>query len=101
MSEKPRRKRRTFSAEFTQDAVDLVVKQKYTFAAAARAMDIEVRSLREWHTQFAPPPEPCSGDASMQALREENKQLRKQLEQAQLERDILKKATAYFVKESQ
>ena len=37
----------------------------------------------------------------VQELTEENKRLRKQLQRAEMEREILKKATAYFAKESQ
>ena len=37
MSKKPRRPRRTFTDEFKQNAVNLVVKQGYSFAAAAEA----------------------------------------------------------------
>jgi len=43
----------------------------------------------------------CGDDASIDELREENKRLRKQLKRAEMEREILKKATAYFAKESQ
>jgi transposase len=44
---------------------------------------------------------PCGEDATADELREENKRLRKQLRRAEMEREILKKATAYFAKESQ
>jgi transposase len=69
--------RRRFLDDFKRDAVRLVVEEKYTFAAAA-----------------------CSESATFDELREENKRLRRQLKRAELEREILKKATAYFAKES-
>ena len=100
MSKKPKRIRRTFSDEFKQDAVNLVVKQGYSFAAAAKAVDVSSRSLREWHAQLAPEPEACDETASLEELTAENKRLRKQLQRAEMEREILKKATAYFAKES-
>ena len=100
MSKKPKRIRRTFSDEFKQDAVNLVVKQGYSFAAAAKAVDVSSRSLREWHAQLAPEPEACGETASLEELTAENKRLRKQLQCAEMEREILKKATAYFAKES-
>jgi transposase len=59
------------------------------------------RSLREWHEKYAPEPEPCGEDASVEELTAEVKRLRKQLQQAEREREIFKKATAYFAKESQ
>ena len=42
----------------------------------------------------------CGEEASLDELREENKRLRQQLKRAELEREILKKATAYFAKDS-
>ena len=101
MPGKAKRKRRSFSSEFKQDAVDLIVKQGYSFKAAAEAVGVEVRTLRDWHEKFAPPAEPCADDATVEELKNENKRLRKQLQRAEMEREILKKATAYFAKESQ
>ena len=98
-SEVPR-KRRRFTEEFKQDAVRLVVSEGYTFAAAARAVGVGEQSLRKWHARLAPKPAPCGEDATLDELREENQRLRRELRRAELEREILKKATAYFAKES-
>ena len=92
--------RRRFSEEFKRDAARLVCEEEYTFKAAAKAVGVSEKSLRDWHKKFAPPPEPCGEDATVDELREENKRLRRQLRRAELEREILKKATAYFAKES-
>jgi len=92
--------RRRFSEDFQRDAVRLVVEEKYTFAAAAKAVGVSVKSLRGWHQKFAPEPTPCGDNATLDELREEIKRLRRQLRRAELEREILKKATAYFAKES-
>lgn len=89
-----------FSDDFKRDAVRLIVEEEYTFKAAAEAVGVSEKSLRDWHKRFAPPPSPCGEDATVEQLREENKRLRKQLKRAELEREILKKATAYFAKES-
>jgi transposase len=101
MSTNGKRKRPTFSDEFKRDAVNLVVVEGYTIAAAAKAVNVLDGSLREWHRKYAPEPEPCGDDASVEDLRAENKRLRKELRNAEIEREILKKATAYFAKESQ
>lgn len=93
--------RRRFSEDFKRDAVRLVVEEKYTFTAAAQAVGVSVKSLRDWHQKFAPKPTPCGEKATVDELREENKRLRRQLKRAEMEREILKKATAYFAKESQ
>ena len=101
METQKHRTRRTFSEEFKRDAVNLVVVEGYTFKAAANAVGICSRSLREWHEKFAPQPEPCGENASVDQLQQEIKRLRKELRRAEIEREILKKATAYFAKESQ
>jgi transposase len=98
-SEVPR-KRRRFTEEFKQDAVRLVVNEGYSFAAAAKAVGVGEQSLRKWHARLAPLRAPCGEDASPDELREENKRLRRELRRAEMEREILKKATAYFAKES-
>ena len=95
------RTRRRFTEEFKREAVNLVVVEGYSFKRAAEAVGVSSRSLREWHEKFAPPPEACGDDATIEQLQAENKRLRKQLRQAEMEREILKKATAYFAKESQ
>lgn len=93
--------RRSFTDDFKQNAVNLVVVEGYSFKRAAEAVGVSPKSLREWHQKLAPPPKACGKDATYQQLQDENKRLRKQLRQAELEREILKKATAYFAKESQ
>ncbi len=96
-----KRVRRTFSEEFKRDAVNLVAVEGYSIKRAAEAVGVSPNSLRGWYVKLAPPPDACGDDATVQQVREENKRLRKQLKQAELEREILKKATAYFAKESQ
>jgi transposase len=93
-------RRGPYPKEFQREAVRLVTEEKYSFTAAAAAVNVCEKSLRDWHAKFAPKPAPCGEDASLNELREENKRLRKQLQRAELEREILKKATAYFAKES-
>ena len=95
-----RRRRRSYDESFKREAVRLVTEEKYSFAAAARAVNVSEQSLRAWHARLAPPPTPCGEHASLEELRAENARLRKQLQRAELEREILKKATAYFAKES-
>ena len=96
-----RKRRRTFTEEFKRDAVNLVVVEGYTMNAAALAVGVSYTTLREWHRRLAPEAEPCGEDATLEQLQAENRRLRKQLREAELEREILKKATAYFAKESQ
>jgi transposase len=100
VSGRSRVERRRFSEDFKRNAVRLVVEEKYTFAAAAQAVGVSSKSLRDWHQKYAPQREPCGENATVDELREEIKRLRRQLKRAELEREILKKATAYFAKES-
>jgi transposase len=97
----PSPKSRRFPEDFKRDAVRLVTDEKYTFKAAAKAVGVSEKSLRDWHKKFAPPAVPCGDDATVTELQLEVKRLRKQLKRAEMEREILKKATAYFAKESQ
>ena len=93
-------KRRRFPESFQRDAVRLVTEEKYSFKSAATAVGVTDQTLRAWYAKFAPKPEPCGEDATVEQLREENTRLRRELRRAEMEREILKKATAYFAKES-
>ena len=90
--------RRTFSREFKVSAVGLVQQQGYTVVEAAKSLGIDPGSLRSWLKQFpadgAPLPDQAgSVQTELRRLREENRRLL-------MEREILKKATAFFAKES-
>lgn len=102
-SEQPpqaRPQRRFYSDTFKHDTVRLVTHERYSVQAAADAVGISSKTLRNWLNKARPAPEPCGDDASMQQLQDENRRLRQQLKRAEMERDILKKATAYFAKEN-
>jgi transposase len=58
--------------DFKRDAVRLVTEERYTFQAAAKAVGVSEKSLRDWHAKFAPQPSPCGESASLDELREEN-----------------------------
>ena len=83
-----KRTRRSFSRELKQDAVSLVAHQGYLFEAAVGAVGVETRLLRDWHEKLAPIPEPCGDAALMEDLKAEKKRLRKQLKDAEMEREI-------------
>jgi transposase len=90
------KRKKRFTEEQKQNAVRLVDEAKYSVAAAAKAVGCSEPSLRGWHAQYGAKRVPCGADASYEALQAENKVLRGQLRQAEMEREILKKATAYF-----
>ncbi len=101
VSTEPSPKSRRYPEDFKRSAVRLVTDEQYTFKAAAQAVGVSEKSLRDWHARLVPQPAPCGDDATLEQLQQENKRLRKQLKRAEMEREILKKATAYFAKESQ
>jgi transposase len=101
MSTNKKKPRRTFDQDFIDGAVKLVTQEGYSLAAAAKAVDVPYTTLRQWCQKQSAHSSPTSDTARLQQLEAENRQLRKQLRQAELEREILKKATAYFAKESQ
>ena len=85
MSEKSKQPRRSFSAEFKQDAVDLVVKQGYSFNDAADAVGVRAKSRRDWHEKLAPEPESYDDDASTAVLQDEINRLRERLQRTEIE----------------
>ena len=93
--------RRTFTAEFKAEAIKLVTEQKLTHAEAGRKLDIATKSLRTWIEQQARGTLKASlGAAKLTADQLRIRELERELAIAKMERDILKKATAYFAKES-
>ena len=93
------RVKRVFSEEFKVNSVRLVTVEGYSIAAAAKSVGVGEQSLRKWHARLAPPPVPCGEDASVKELRAEVDRLRCELRRAEMEREILKTATAYFAKD--
>lgn len=91
---------RRHGEDFKRNEVRLVIEEGYTFATAAKAVGVSEQTLQPWRKKFGPPPIPCGENATIDELREENKRLKRELRRAELEREILKKATAYFAKES-
>jgi transposase len=101
MSTNEKKTRRTFDQDFIDGAVKLVTQEGYSLAAAAKAVDVPYTTLRQWCQEQSLQSSPPSDKARVEQLEAEVRQLRKQLRQAEPEREILKKATAYFAKESQ
>ena len=93
-------KRRRYADDFKREAVRLIVAEGYSFRTAAEAVGVTEQTLRAWHAKLAPKPEPCGGEATGCEQKSQNKTRRRDLKKAEMEREILKKATAYFAKES-
>ena len=96
---KRKRTRRSFTDEFKAGAVRLVLDEGKTVAVAARDLDLTESSLRNWVEQARA--DRTHGKTGLTtAEREELARLRKELRIAQEEREILKKAAAFFAKQS-
>jgi transposase len=90
------RVRRTFTPEFKRDAVGLVVKEGKTVSEVARNLGIARSLLQRWVEQHADQDREGKPRKARGKESEEMKRLRKQLRDVTEERDILKKALAYF-----
>jgi transposase len=94
---KAKRNRRTHSEEFKQEAVKLVFDQQLSVAEAARNLGLHPNLLRSWKRRIEAENDDTSltEDERMEIarLRAENRRLR-------MERDILKKAAAFFANET-
>ena len=89
--------RRKYTREFKVSAVQLVNEQGYSPAEAARSLGVDPHTVRDWVKKFSSqdglaPTGDGAAQAELRRLRKENAQLR-------MEREILKKAAAFFAKE--
>ena len=94
-----RRLRRQFSDEFKEGAVRLVLDEGKTVGAVARELDLTASALTLW-VQHARAERTKGKSGLMKEEREELARLRKENRILVEERDILKKAAAFFAKQS-
>lgn len=95
-------KRKKFSKQFKIDAVKLITEQGYNVSEAARNLGIHHSSLRRWKKQFETNGNQAfPGKGHMSPEKEELERLRKEVKKLRMEREILKKAAAFFANESQ
>ena len=91
------RPRSTYTAEFKLAAVRMITEQKLSVAETARRLDVGENLLREWRKAVL-----AAGDAAFPgqgrppAAEEELRRLRAEVQRLRAERDLLKKAAAYF-----
>ena len=95
-----RRLRRQFSDEFKDGAVRLVLDEGKTVGAVARELDLTASALGNW-VRHARAERTKGKSGLMREEREELTQLRKEVRQLRMERDILKKAAAFFAKDDE
>ena len=95
------KKIRTFSTEFKSEAVKKIADNSGNISATAKQLGIAMQTLSNWHNKAnkAKLAGTARYDPELIAVIEENKRLKRQLKVAEEEREILKKATAYFANE--
>ena len=85
-----------YTLEFRKEAVKLVTDHGYSQAEAARNLGVDAKNISRWVKDY-------SGDKEQKkqptAEQQEFKRLHKEIVQLKLEREILKKAAAFFAKE--
>jgi transposase len=94
-------KRPNYSKEFKQDAVKLVLDQGYSCIEVGRRLGIASSNVTRWVRLYRQDQEDISeGGVTRRELEAENRKLKKENKRLQMEREILKKAAAFFAKES-
>jgi transposase len=93
--------RRTFTKEFKAQAVQLVTDQGRSVADVAGSLGVGENLLRRWKQRLATEgAEAFRGNGNRTAEADELRRLREENRRLKMERDILKKATAFFARES-
>ena len=93
--------RRQFSREFKLEAVKLVAQRGVSVAQTARDLDVHENVLRKWVREASADPQHAfPGQGVMKPEQAEIERLRKEVAKLKMERDILKKAAAYFARDS-
>ena len=93
--------RRKFGREFKVEAVRLIKDRGVSVAQAARDLDVHENVLRKWVREFgADPAQAFPGQGQVKPEQLEIDRLRREVTKLKAERDILKKAAAYFAREA-
>jgi transposase len=92
--------RRSFSREFKIEAVRLVRERGVSVAQTSRDLGVHENVIRKWVKQFDDDPRQAfPGQGNMKPEQAEIERLRREVQKLKAERDILKKAAAYFAKD--
>ena len=93
--------RRKFTREFKLEAVRLIKDRGVSYTRASEDLGVHQSQLRSWVKALSDDPEhPFPGHGQMKPEQLEIARLKREVAKLKAERDILKKAAAYFAKES-
>jgi len=90
-------KRSRYTEEFKRDAIAQVTGRGHSVRDVSKRLGVSTKSLYDWIKQYSKPESVLQEEAN---LARENRRLKSELMRVTEERDILKKAAAYFAKES-
>jgi transposase len=95
------RPRKTYAPEFKLAAVKMILEQKLSVAEVARRLGVSQNLLHTWKKAvLADGVNAFPGSGHLTPLEEENRKLRAEVKRLEAERDILKKATAFFASQT-
>lgn len=95
------RTRKTYTPEFKLQAVKMILEQKLSVAEVARRLDVSENLLHTWKKAVTKDgANAFPGSGHLTPLEEENRRLRAEVKRLTAERDILKKATAFFASQT-
>lgn len=93
--------RKSYSKEFKLDAITLVRAQNYSIAEAARNLELTPQLLGRWIKETENDDgHAFRGNGKLTSEQEEIRKLKAQVKRLEMEREILKKATVFFAKET-
>jgi transposase len=93
--------RQRFTRQFKDDAVRMVLENGYSCEETGRRLGVHGNNINRWVHQYQARNEaPADSGLSREQLEAELKRLRRENRRLEMEREILKKATAFFAKES-
>ncbi len=93
--------RKKYSQEFKREAVVLVQDQGYSKTEAGRSLDVNPNMIRRWQREFeADGTHAFPGQGKLTPDQQRIKELEAENRRLRMEKDILKKATVFFVQEN-
>lgn len=85
-----------YTDEFRRDAVAMIESEGLTTAEVGRRLDVNANLLRKWRVKYG---KKSKSEELQSDLEAENRRLRDEVRRLQMEREILKKAAAFFANE--
>jgi transposase len=92
-------RKKAYSLDFRESSVKLALESKNSIAQTARELGVRISTLHTWISKQSTTTDLVTSENN-ENLHKELKRLKKEISRVTIERDILKKATAYFAREA-